>query len=72
LHEWLKRQEKVNLGVLPLDPIVWDQENIDSLKELDNECTQVIHFWFSRVKEGKIVEFNIEYIESFSEAERKF
>jgi hypothetical protein len=36
LHEWLKIKIKVNSFVLPSESIVWNQANIDSLKELDN------------------------------------
>jgi hypothetical protein len=47
LHEWLKRQAEVNSIVLPIEPIVWDQAKLDSLKVLDNKWTQAIDF-FSR------------------------
>jgi hypothetical protein len=57
---------------LPVEPIVWDQAKLDSLKVLDNKWTRAIDFWFTRVKEGYIIEFSIEYSDSFSEAERKF
>jgi hypothetical protein len=33
---------------------------------------KVVDFWFDQVKEGYIIEFSIEYNDSFSEAERKF
>jgi hypothetical protein len=72
LHEWLKRKEKVNPTVLPLESIVWDQSNIDILKEMDYKWMRDIDFWFSRVKEGYIIEFSIEYSDYFREAERKF
>jgi hypothetical protein len=55
-----------------MEPIVWDQAKLDNLKVLDNKWTQAIYFWFTRVKEGYIIEFGIEYSDSFSEAERKF
>jgi hypothetical protein len=45
---------------------------IDRMKALDNKWTRAIDFWFSRVKEGYIIEFVVEYTDSFSEAERKF
>jgi hypothetical protein len=58
--------------VLPLEPIVWDQAKLDILKVLDKRWTQDIDFWFSQVKGGYIVEFTIEYSDSFSDAERNF
>jgi hypothetical protein len=36
LHEWLKSKDVINLDVFPVETIVWDQANIDSLKVLDN------------------------------------
>ena len=47
LHEWLKRQVEVNSTAFPVDPIVWDQANLDSLKVLDNKWTQAIDLWFA-------------------------
>ena len=60
----------------PSKQVAWGEEKIvvttklDSLMELDNKWTWAIDFWFSRVKEGYIVEFVIEYSDSFSKAER--
>jgi hypothetical protein len=42
------------------------------MKALDNKWAQAIDFWFARVKEGHIIDFFVEYTDSFSEAERKF
>jgi hypothetical protein len=72
LHEWIKRKVATNSLVWPLEPVVWDQAKLEELKVLDNKWTQAIDFWFSRVKEGYIIEFIMEYTDSFSEAERKF
>jgi len=44
LHEWLKRQDIINLTLWLLEPVVWDQAMLDSLKVLDNKWTQVICF----------------------------
>jgi hypothetical protein len=55
LHEWLKRQVVVNSTTLPVEPIVWDQANIDSMKMLDKKWIRAIDFWFARVKEGYII-----------------
>ena len=51
LHEWIKRKVVMNLVVLSLKTIVWDQDMLDRLKELDNKWTRAIDFWFARVKE---------------------
>jgi hypothetical protein len=56
----------------PQEPLVWDKILVDRLKELDNKWTRAIDFWFSRMKEGYIIEIVVEYTNSFSEAERKF
>jgi hypothetical protein len=55
-----------------LQPIVWDQATLDSLKVLNNKWTRAIDFWFARVREGYIIEFVVEYNDSFSEAKIKF
>jgi hypothetical protein len=72
LYEWLKRKTTTNTALRPQEPLVWDQTTVDRMKALDNKWARAIDFWFSRVKEGYIIEFVIEYNDSFSEAERKF
>jgi hypothetical protein len=57
LFEWIKRKTATNSPVWPLEPVVWDQAKLEELKVLDNKWTRAIEFWFSRVKEGYIVEF---------------
>jgi hypothetical protein len=52
--------------------MVWDQAMVDRMNGLDKKWDRAIDFWFSRVKEGYIIEFSMEYIDSFNEAERKF
>jgi hypothetical protein len=61
LHEWLKRKTTTNSTMWPLELVVWDQAKLERLKVLDNKWTWAIEFWFSRVKEGYIVEFVVEY-----------
>jgi hypothetical protein len=53
----VKRKVAINSVAFPLEPIVWDQATLDSLKVLDNKWTRAIDFWFTRVKEGYIIEF---------------
>jgi hypothetical protein len=72
LNEWLKRQVAINSDLWLLEPIFWDQAKLEELKVLDNKWTWTIDFWFSWVKEGYIIEFLVEYIDSFSGDERKF
>jgi hypothetical protein len=72
LYERIKRQVVINSILFPLEPILWDQATLDSLKVLDKKWTQYIDFWFSPVKEGYIIEFVIEYSDSLSEVKRKF
>jgi hypothetical protein len=55
-----------------VSPLVWDHIILDKLKELDNKWAQAIDFWFSLVKEGYIIDFVVEYNDSFSVAKRKF
>jgi hypothetical protein len=45
---------------------------IDRLKELDKKWNRAIDFWFGWVKEGYIIDFIFDYIDSFTEAERNF
>jgi hypothetical protein len=71
LHEWLKRKATINSVALPLEPMVWDQAMLDSLKVLDNKWTRAIDFWFARVKESYIIEFIVEYSDYFIEDKRK-
>jgi hypothetical protein len=68
----MKRKTTTNSTMWPLEPVVWDQAMLDRLKVLENKWTRAIEFWFSRVKEGYIIEFVVEYTDSFSEAERNF
>jgi len=61
-----------NTALRPLELTVWDQATIDRLKELDNKWSRSIHLWFAWVKEGDIIDFFVDYIDSFNEVERKF
>jgi hypothetical protein len=72
LDEWLKRQVVINSAAFLVEPIVWDKAKLDSLKVLDNKWTRDIDIWFTRVKEGYIIDFVVEYSDSLSEGERKF
>jgi hypothetical protein len=67
LYEWLKRQTATNIASRPQEPLVWDQITLNKLKALDNRWTRGIELWFARVKEEYIIEFVVEYIDSFSE-----
>jgi hypothetical protein len=58
--------------MLPSGSIVWDQANIDILKELDKKWSQAIEFFFSQVNEGYIIEFSIKYSDYFNADERNF
>jgi len=44
LQEWLKRKVSINSVVWLLEPMVWDQANIEELKVVDNKWTQDIDF----------------------------
>jgi hypothetical protein len=72
LYEWMKRKIATNSALWPLDPLVWDQVILYRLKALDNKWNKAIDLLFTQVKEGYIIEFPMEYSDSFSEAERKF
>jgi hypothetical protein len=72
LYEWLKRKTTINTTLGVQEPLVWDQTIINRLKYMDNKWAREIKFWFNQVKEGYIIEFTIEYNDSFSEDERKF
>ena len=50
----------------------WDQVKIEELEVLDNKWTWDIKFWFAQVNEGYIVEFIMEYTDSFNEDEINF
>jgi hypothetical protein len=54
--------------------ILWAIMNpqIDKERAKSNKWARVVDFLFDWVKEGYIVEFSIECIESFSQVERKF
>ena len=68
----MKRKTTTNTALRPLESIVWVQAMVDRLKELDKKWTRAIDFWFSRVKEGYIIEFVVEYTNYFRDIERKF
>ena len=44
---------------------------LNKLRSVDNRWSRAVDFWFKSIKEGYIVEFTIEYNNSFSVAERK-
>jgi len=72
LYEWMKIKTATNYALWPLEPMVWDRATFDRLKELENKWTRSINLWFSRVKEGYIIEFFVEYSDSFTEVEKTF
>ena len=44
----------------------------DSLKNIENKWIRGIDFWFERVKEGYIIQFDVEYNESFDFVNENF
>jgi hypothetical protein len=72
LYEWLKRHITINTALGAQEPLVWNQNTLNRLKSMNSKWAKSAEFWFDRVKEGYIIEFVIEYNESFNELERNF
>jgi hypothetical protein len=68
----LKRGTATSTALRLQESLVWDKFTNDRLKALDKKWTRAIYFRFTRVKEGYIIEFVVEFTDSFSEDEIKF
>jgi hypothetical protein len=66
------RKETINIALGSQNPLVWEYNMINRLKSMDNKWARVVEFLFDRVKEGYIIDFSIECIDSFSEDGRIF
>jgi hypothetical protein len=52
--------------------VVWTSELIKKVKEADNTISQVVDQWFDSTIGGYIIEFSIDKVESYGQAERYF
>ena len=72
LFQWLKRQAEINTIRPYQERIKWDKSVLERLATVNNCWSRVVDFWFRSIKEGYIVEFSIDFNNSFSIAQEKF
>jgi hypothetical protein len=70
LYEWLARLANTHFKVRSRPPMVWTLELIKKVKRVDNVISRVVDHWFDLTIGGYITEFDVDKIESYSQAER--
>jgi hypothetical protein len=72
LYEWLARLADTQFEIRSRPLVVWTSVLIKKVKRVDNVVSRVVDHWFDRTIRGYIIEFSIDRVESYSQAERYF
>ena len=69
LHEWLCKLATQQRNFQGGEPKEWSPFLIERLKRMNNPISRVVDFWVDSILEGYIVEFVVDTITSYSEAQ---
>jgi hypothetical protein len=72
LYEWLARLADTQFQIRARIPMVWMSKLIKKVKEDDNTISRAIDHWFNSTIGGYIIEFVVDRLESYNQAERYF
>jgi hypothetical protein len=72
LYEWLSRFEDTQFEIRSRPPVVWTLTLIRKVNSVDNSMSRAIYHWFDSTIGGYIIEFSIDRVESYIQAERYF
>ena len=72
LTEWLERLVEKTWSFSVPTPKNWTHELVTHLNSVSNPTTRAIDFWLDSVPWGYVTEFAIDFIQSYSVAERNF
>ena len=72
LYEWLARLADTQFEIRSRSSMVWTLTLIKKVKRLDNTVSREVHHWFDSTIRGYIIEFVVDRVESYNQAERYF
>jgi hypothetical protein len=72
LYEWLARLADTQFEIRSRTPMVWTSVLIKKVKRVDNIVSRAVDHWFDSTIGGYIIEFVVDRVESYSQAERYF
>jgi hypothetical protein len=72
LHSWLARLADCSGHTKSDKPAQWNQEVVQILKNIDNIVSRAVDFWLTSLLSGFIIEFVVDTVKAYSEAERQF
>jgi hypothetical protein len=72
LYEWLARLGDTQFEVKSRPPIFWTSTMIKKIKRVDNAMSSAVDHWFNNTIGGYIIEFDVDRVESYNQAERYF
>ena len=72
LHSWLARLADYTRDIQTDRPTQWNQAAIQRLKNTNNAVSRVVDFWLTSLLSGFIIEFVVDTLKAYSEAERQF
>ena len=71
LHEWLSRLERRQTNFQRREVVKWNDQLIHEVTSVSNTIYRAIDFLVNNILQGYIIEFAVEAITSYSEAEIK-
>jgi hypothetical protein len=72
LYEWIARLEDTQFKIISKPLVVWTSALIKKVKRVDNVMSRVVDHWLDSTIGAYIIEFSIDKVESYSQAERYF
>ena len=72
LHEWLLILDRRQTNLQRREAVDWSDQLMREVTSVSNTISRVVDFWFDSILQGYIIEFAVEAITSYSEAERNF
>ena len=72
MRAWLSRLAENKNSSHSDKPMEWTPKVIQRLKHTHNSISREVDFWFSSLSEGFVIEFILDMLKDYSEAERPF
>ena len=69
LHEWLSSLVTKQTNFQRRESVKWSDQLIQEVTSVSNPISRVVHFWVDSILQGYIIEFVVDTINSYSEAE---
>ena len=72
LHEWLSILVTKQTNFQRRETVEWSEQLVHEVTNVSNPISRAVDFWVDSILQGYIIEFTIDTITSYSEAERNF